>query len=123
MKCYNHSDVEAVGVCKSCGRALCRECIAEVGLSLSCKSRCESVVAAMNDLVERGSTAYQKTSATYLRNGIFISLLGILFSILGVLSFVGGDRTFWSYFLMIAGLLFLSLGVSSFVSAKKFRQK
>lgn len=26
MKCYNHSDREAVATCKFCGKALCKEC-------------------------------------------------------------------------------------------------
>jgi len=62
-----------------CGRAICRDCTAEVGLSCSCKGRCESVVATMNDLVERGRTAYQKTRTLQLRNAIFVILLGIVF--------------------------------------------
>ncbi len=73
MKCFNHPNADAVGVCKSCGRALCRDCIAEVGLSCSCKGRCESIVGVMNDLVERGRTAYQKSSATQMRSRVLIS--------------------------------------------------
>lgn len=79
MKCFNHSTAEAVAVCKSCGRALCHDCTTEVGLSCSCKNRCESVVATANDLMERGRTAYQKTSGLQYRNGIFIILLGVTF--------------------------------------------
>lgn len=26
MKCFNHPDVEAVGVCVRCGKAVCKEC-------------------------------------------------------------------------------------------------
>jgi hypothetical protein len=44
MKCYNHSEVEAVGFCRVCGRALCRECVTEVSGICCCKSRCEASV-------------------------------------------------------------------------------
>ena len=27
MKCYNHHDRDAFGVCKACGKGLCLECI------------------------------------------------------------------------------------------------
>ena len=27
MKCYNHHDRDAYGVCKACGKALCLECM------------------------------------------------------------------------------------------------
>src|SRR5882724_3744284 len=79
MKCFTHSNVDAVALCKSCGRALCLECVTEVGLSCSCKGRSETVVATMDDLIERGLTAYLKSSATQMRNGILIILLGVLF--------------------------------------------
>ena|SRR6516164_829436 len=123
MKCFNHSTVEAVGVCRSCGRALCRDCITEVGLSCSCKGRCESVVATMNDLVQRGKTAYQKTSVLQLRTGIFIMLLGVVFIALAVFRFSSGDASEWTYFFLAAGVLFSGMGLVGLISAKRFRQK
>ena len=123
MKCFNHSTVEAVAVCRSCGRALCHDCIAEVGLSCSCKGRCESVVATTNDLVERGRTAYQKTSTLQLRNGIFVILFGVVFVSLAVFRFSVGDASEWTYFFLAAGVLFAGMGVASLISARRFRQK
>ena len=122
MKCFNHSSVDAVGVCRSCGRALCHECITEVGLSCSCKGQCESVVAAMNDLVERGRTAYQKSSATQMRSGVFVVLLGGLFLFFGIVS-SRSERSTWDYFLLGVGLLFTLLGLSTVFSAIRLKQK
>ncbi len=28
MKCFNHHDRDAFGICKTCGKALCLECMA-----------------------------------------------------------------------------------------------
>jgi hypothetical protein len=123
MKCYNHPTVDAVANCKSCARGLCRECIAEVGLSCSCRSRCEADVATLNDLVERGRTAYQKTSATYFRSGIFITLLGAIFGLLGVVGVTNSERSEWSFFLLFMGIIFAAWGVSHFVSARRMSQK
>ena len=123
MKCYRHPELEAVAVCRSCGRALCRDCVTEVGLSCSCKGRCESVVATMNDLMERGRTAYQKTSALQLRNGIFIILLGIVFISLAVYQFSVGGASELTYLLIAAGVLLGGMGVASLISARRFRQK
>src|SRR5262245_17692043 len=123
MKCFNHSTFEAVGVYRSCGRSLCHDCITEVGLSCSCKNRCESVVATMNDLVERGRTAYQKQSVLQFRNGVFIILLGVIFIALALFRFSSGDASEWTYFFLAAGVLFACLGVVSLISAKRFRQK
>ena len=125
MKCFNHPTVDAVGVCKSCGRALCHDCIAEVGLSCSCKGRCESMVTTLNDMVQRGSTAYLKTSASYRRIGILVVLLGCVFFLSGIGGLFSQDpstRT-WAYFTLVGGALFGGMGVSYLISAKKFRQK
>ncbi|HNQ73210.1 MAG TPA: hypothetical protein PKN95_06350 [Verrucomicrobiota bacterium] len=123
MKCFYHQEVDAAGLCKSCGRGLCRECIAEVGLSCSCRNRCEADVATLNDLVERGRTAYQKTSATYFQSGWFILLLGIPFLVLGVAGVSSGTGGEWGYFLLTMGVLFMGWGVSHFISARRLRQK
>lgn len=123
MKCYNHPDVEAVAICRSCGRAICRDCVSEVGLSCSCKGRCEQVVATMNELVERGRTAYQKTSTLQLRNGIFVILLGLVFVSLAVIRFASGDASVWTFFLLACGVLFAGMGIASLISAKRFREK
>ena len=98
MKCFNHPTVDAVGLCKSCSRALCRDCIGEVGKSFSCKDRCEADVASINDLLERGRTAYQKSSRNTFRSGP-------------------------NYFLLIMGLLFTGWGISFFAFARNLKQK
>lgn len=77
----------------------------------------------MNDLVERGRTAYQKSSTIQLRNGIFIILLGATFLVVGILPFWRGEPSEWNYFMIVAGVLFSGMGVSSLISAKRFREK
>lgn len=123
MKCYYHPTVDAVATCKSCCRALCRDCIAEVGLSCSCRGRCEADVSTLNDLVERGRTAYQKTSANYFRSGVFVTMLGVIFLSLGVVGVTSSESSEWSYFFLFVGLIFSGWDVSHFVSARKMRQK
>jgi hypothetical protein len=123
MKCFYHPTIDAVALCKSCSRALCHECIAEVGLGCSCRNRCEADVATLNDLVERGRTAYQKTSATYFRTGLFTFLLGCVFFLLGAFGATRGAGGEWGYFFLVTGALFLGWGISYFVSARRAKQK
>jgi hypothetical protein len=77
-------------------------------------------VTALNELLQRGRTAYQKTSGSYLRTGIFISLLGAVFLIIGIASFLSSQP---NYFFIITGVLFVGWGISCFFSAKRFGQK
>jgi hypothetical protein len=44
MKCFNHPEIDAAGFCRSCGRALCRDCACDVSGITSCKGRCEANV-------------------------------------------------------------------------------
>ncbi len=37
MKCYNHHDRDAFGVCKACGKGLCLECIEKQDGIVVCK--------------------------------------------------------------------------------------
>ena len=76
----------------------------------------------MNDLVERGRTAYQKSSATQMRSGVFVVLLGGLFLFFGIVS-SSGERSTWDYFLLGVGLLFTLLGLSTVFSAIRLKQK
>lgn len=123
MNCFYHQTVGAIALCKSCSRALCSGCIAEVGLSCSCRNRCEADVATLNDLAARGRTAYQKTSATHFRAGLFNFLIGSVFVLLGGVGVSKGTDGEWGYFFLLMGILFAGFGVSSLVSAKKWRQK
>jgi len=74
-------------------------------------------------LVERGRTAYQKTSAAYFRSGIFVTLLGAIFALLGLAGVTSSEPSKSSYFLLFMGVIFAGWGVSHFFSARKMRQK
>jgi len=43
MKCYVHPDVEAIGTCTGCGKAICPTCSMEVGGKLVCKPCAEKM--------------------------------------------------------------------------------
>jgi len=74
----------------------------------------------MNDLMVRGSTAYQKASGVYTRSGVFLLLAGLLFTGGGLLLLRVGEP---SYFILIMGLLFVIYSVAQFFTAKRYRDK
>jgi hypothetical protein len=113
MKCFTHEKTDALAVCRSCGRGLCRDCIAEIGLSCSCKGGCEEVVATMNYLVERGRTRYQ-----------LIFRLGILFGIMAVAGVASAAYLFvinqsdLGFFTLVPALALLALSLLTIGAAK-----
>jgi hypothetical protein len=58
MNCYQHSHNHAVGLCKSCFKALCPECAADAGNGLACKGTCEVKVQEINEMWERSAKIY-----------------------------------------------------------------
>ena len=47
MNCFQHEDRTAVGVCRACGKALCKDCLVEVEGGIACRDTCEMQVASM----------------------------------------------------------------------------
>src|SRR5262245_37878485 len=100
VNCFYHQSLSAVGICKSCQKALCSGCAIDMGKGLACRGRCESDVTALTALVER-SIRMSPTSA-------------------GILSSARGGMTLAGAFAAVAGLgfVFSSLlrgqGVASF---------
>ena len=86
MNCYYHQDMPAIGLCKSCGRGLCSQCIAEVGEGLACQNRCEQRVGTLNRLIDDNVKIQPTITRVFWRTGKFARLtLAILFLVLGVL--------------------------------------
>jgi len=121
MLCFNHKETDGVAICKSCGRALCHDCVAEVGISMACRGRCEAVVARQNDLNERSSSVYPRAAATYVRSGVFLILMGTCFSWLGLDPILHGSKSSANYIFVGLAAIFVFWGILQFRVAKKWR--
>jgi cbb3-type cytochrome oxidase subunit 3 len=110
MNCYTHHEKNAVGICKSCGRGLCPDCVVEVGDGISCAGRCEEKVQIINRMVE-GNARVLSTSNQSLRTAaFFILILGVAFLVFGVWQY-SSDSDFLAAFLIVFGLVFLAYGL------------
>lgn len=112
MHCFNHSEIDAVGICKSCGRGLCHNCATEIEKAVACKGRCETEVASMLS-INRNALQYAKSTkqARYLGPTLFI-VVGALLTTLG-LSYDGID------FAVVAGAMVVSIGVAFLIIQHK----
>jgi hypothetical protein len=88
MNCFNHRDVAAVGLCKSCGKALCGDCLTELPNGLACKGACEPRVNMINRMLDTNSRV-MNVARHQVRTGGMLSLL-----------MAGGCATFaiWAHF-------------------------
>jgi len=102
MRCYNHPEVDAVGTCVSCNRAVCSEC----GIEVQGKLMCRECLAA-------GRTATQ-VSSDITDNDKMMALLayviGVVVPLIILLSETGKRRLFQRYHavhsLILSAILF-----------------
>lgn len=80
MKCFNHRELDAIAVCKHCGRALCSGCVAESSGMSACKGRCEAGVAASHSETQLNLHSFVSLT-TMLR---IVALLGYTAGLAGV---------------------------------------
>src|SRR5258707_363132 len=66
MRCFYHQDKEAVGLCKSCAKALCAECAVDLGTALACRNRCEERARAIAQVQDRGIQSLTPAPRTQL---------------------------------------------------------
>ena len=107
MRCYNHHEKEAVAICRSCGRAVCPGCAAEVEKAVACRDRCESDVSTILSL-NRNALQFAKGTkqARYLGPTMFL-VLGAMLTTMG-LTYGGIDLATYGGGVIIAiGLAFL----------------
>lgn len=94
MKCINHLDLDAVGVCSKCGRGLCPECKHEVGGKMLCQV-CADVYSQVhpdgitapsgeNKATQASASAFTtefggfwRRLGAYLIDGIILSIIGL----------------------------------------------
>jgi len=122
MRCFYHGDVDAVAICKSCGHALCRDCCAEVAGISACRNRCESEVAALNDVNQRNRSAYGKIGGAYKLFAVFF--FGVaLFSAISAFGTLHSERPSDAIGSFVFAGLFLFVAVGVWVFSRRFRAK
>ncbi len=94
MKCYNHHDRDAFGVCKVCGKGLCLECM----------DKNDDMVICAN---------------AHGRSILSDKVLSILFIIVGIVCFVTAFTDDFDIFKILLGVVSVSIGIGGFRKAKK----
>ena len=61
MQCFNHSDRNAVGLCKVCSKGLCHDCVTDLGHGLACKDKHEAEAEGINMIITKNAKMYKST--------------------------------------------------------------
>lgn len=54
MECFTHNSAVAVGVCKTCGKAICRTCAIDSGMFVTCSDSCAKEAIDLHEMNQRG---------------------------------------------------------------------
>ncbi|PLX81872.1 MAG: hypothetical protein C0616_03480 [Desulfuromonas sp.] len=83
MKCFKHSDVEAVGLCEICQKGLCKECAALTSSGITCRGQCSEQ--APPPVEETSSEAREpRKRKWFFWFGLLSLLVVLVFVLLGV---------------------------------------
>ncbi|HEX8242269.1 MAG TPA: hypothetical protein VF541_02190 [Longimicrobium sp.] len=86
MRCFNHPERDAVGICKACQKGLCPDCIADLGHGVACRGRHEDEVALLQTLVARNAQASAAMPMARLVGPLIYLVLGGMFLAFGLMS-------------------------------------
>lgn len=105
MHCYRHAPAEALGICRSCGRGVCAQCVREVGLSLACSLECEERVRRGDALIANSEASFRQARRGSVVLVIFPILLG------AVLCYFGLNERGWFNALTAMGSILILFGI------------
>ncbi len=116
MKCYNHPDVDAIGICKNCNKGLCKDCLTELENGIACTATCIEEVKQINSLINRNKQSYNSAAGMHMRNALIYGGMGLVFI------FFGLNTEGLTGFLSIIGLFFLVGAGFSYFNANKIKK-
>ena len=110
MRCFNHSDREAVGSCKACAKGLCSECAVDLGHGLSCRGPHEATVESYRVVLERNTKLLNAARINGVIGPLFFIVMGLLLSVYGAISPQGLNSLSF-----LLGCAFMLFGIVGFV--------
>ena len=77
MQCFEHKGTDAVGICKSCNKAICMECTISFPKGIACSAECEQDAKEIIEMNERGKRIYGigQYKTNKLASGVMVWLL------------------------------------------------
>lgn len=122
MNCMNHQDKSAIGICKSCCKGLCAECVTALPDGISCRNDvCEKRVTTMFQMVDISIKNLTNVNAHQRSAYIFMLIFGsafLLFSFLPISS--PGDFGF--LFTIVFAIIFIAFGVIGLMRRSRYFQ-
>ena len=111
MECFNHPGVQAVGICKTCGKALCKSCVIERDFAVACSEACVKDAAEVHEMNQRNKKMYGiGVARPKLPSGVIMWLLfAALFAGSGIFISIRNQELEWFLLLFVVVSLFVAI--------------
>ena len=110
MKCFNHNDEEAVGICKNCCKAVCKQCLVPNEYDyIVCSTKCLEEVLVYQNMMDKAKMAYGLKPGRFPVSIIFLLMGGAFFAIIGIFALIGGG--------VGSGIFMLGIGIIFIIAA------
>ena len=119
MKCFLHNSSDAVGICKSCNKAICTDCAIDTGRGLACCVACEQEVNDINQIVDKSKQIYSiGTKSALPPTGLLVfGFFGLMFTAFGIYNSL--HRNMIDYLTLAMGLGFIVITIISYIKTRK----
>lgn len=101
MQCYTHSDRAAAGICKACGKGVCRQCAIPVTRGLACSEECKPVVQALSRL----QSASIRNLGMLSGQRLIQPLIAAIFLGSGIYLLLTEGNDFFTWFMLATGIV------------------
>jgi VIT1/CCC1 family predicted Fe2+/Mn2+ transporter len=108
MKCFNHEEKDSVGMCRFCGKAVCKECAADGAIGITCKGECATKASGMNDRLAQAQRAQGMVKKF---SGYFALIMGALILLMAFFVMSGEGAGLIKYIIMVPGIALVIWGV------------
>jgi hypothetical protein len=120
MNCFNHRDKPAIGLCKSCAKALCGDCLTELPNGVACKGSCEDRVNLMNRILDRNSLVLKAARHQIRHRGMIMLFLGTGCSLFAFWAYFEMKGSFLPYFVGFLAVFSFLAGISTLSRSEQF---
>jgi len=117
MECFAHPNEKAAGLCKSCGKGVCRACAIDVDRGLACSPACKPYAQALSQLQVTSIGNIGLLSAQRFAQPLF----ALVFLCTGLYFLYTSPADAFTWFLLSAGTTMALVSVVSLV--KRARQR
>lgn len=111
MNCFNHREEPAIGICKSCGKALCANCLSELPNGIACKNSCEVRVGLLNRIIDANSQVLSVQRGYVRRHTLLCLFFGLGLIVFAIVSYpYFATVPLFPWFFAAAGCLYTAYG-------------